>query len=504
MTAVAAAIVSILVMLFIGQAFLYFEDTQKSEQIAEQATATAVAIAQSRRFAAQRIRSIDAPPCSEGDIRALKVVAFNSTYMSDVGRIREGRLICSALWGDLGALALPPSRHVVRGIEFWNSSDLAGTPYSETALIAEGDAFVVSSPSIFESIDPAHTSSISIETKDRSFVYRQIAPRDTEGAAARSQVHTQECSSTSNTCAFVTSPRRMFWELPGQLVTIITGIGILAGLVLAYLRLHIRTDTVSNIQGRLKLALLRQEIEIVYQPLRRISDGTIAGFEALSRWRPPGEEEIPPALFIPAAHQFGLSPALFRYVLSRVAEDLAPGLKEDRSIYVSLNAETVDIAQEGIVARAQSICSRYNILESQIKIEITERDQLNCPKARLHMERLAANGHEFLIDDFGTGSSNFSHFSQSPFKAIKIDRMFSTAITEESPLRPVLAGMCRIAADLGLEVIAEGIETAEQDAALRRISDKIIGQGWFYGKPMAAEDALDALRQERSSHRGFS
>ncbi|MGE8226036.1 MAG: EAL domain-containing protein [Stenotrophomonas sp.] len=497
MIAFAAAIVSILAMLFIGQAFLYFEDTQESEQIAERAAATAVAIAKARQFAAQRIRSIDASPCSDEDIRALKAVAFNSTYMSDVGRIQDGRLICSALWGDLGAVTLPPSRHVVRGIEFWSSPDLAGTPYSETALIAEDGAFVVSSPSIFESIDPAHTSSISIETKDRSFVYRQITSRNGEGSAAHSLVHSQECSSTSNTCVYVTSPRRMFWELPGKLTTIITVIGILVGLVLSYLPLRIRTDTVGNIQGRLNLALLRQEIEIVYQPLRRISDGTIVGFEALSRWRPPGEEEIPPTLFIPAAHQFGLSPALFRYVLSRVAEDLAPGLKENRSIYVSINAETVDIAQEGIVARAQSICSRYNILESQIKIEITERDQLTCPKARLHMEKLAENGHEFLIDDFGTGSSNFSHFSQSPFKAIKIDRMFSIAITEDSPLAPVLPGMCKIAADIGLEVIAEGIETAEQDAALRQISDKIIGQGWFYGKPMAAGAALSALQECR-------
>ncbi|MDT3487230.1 EAL domain-containing protein [Stenotrophomonas maltophilia] len=292
------------------------------------------------------------------------------------------------------------------------------------------------------------------------------------------------------------------WDLAPSLLYPIMGSGAGLGIAFSYLLIRRSKTAKQTIQQRFLLAMRRNEIELMYQPLYTVANKRLVGFEVLSRWTPLGEGEVSPSIFVPMALQLGLTPDLFRYVLAKALGEMAQALGRAQSPYLSINAEPVDLAPEDTVRFVASVTRQAGVLPDKVRIEITEREELDSPGVTAHMAALAALGFRFLIDDFGTGSSNFSHFAQSPFIGIKIDRMFVAAITEESPLRPVLPGMYQIARQLDLEVIVEGVETAEQNALLQQIAPCAVGQGWLYGMPVPSEVAV-ALAESHSGDEPF-
>lgn len=151
--------------------------------------------------------------CSDADIRALKEVAFDSSYMSDVGRIQDDHLLCSALWGRIVPFKLPAPRYSSGETKLWNTSDLVGSPYGGTNLIAQGRTFTVSSPSSFDGLDPARTSTFTVETRDRSYVFRRVVAATDVSENTSSRIGLSRCSNKANACAFVSRPRRGVWDL---------------------------------------------------------------------------------------------------------------------------------------------------------------------------------------------------------------------------------------------------------------------------------------------------
>ncbi len=486
-----------LILIVLCQTFLYLDDQRGTQQLADRIVRRVEGVAAARKLAMKRVDEISQEHCSIADIRELKKVVFQSAYMSDVGRFEDGRLLCSALWGVMDGARVPVARHSFNSVHVWNDSDLSQTPYGGSNLLARGNSFVVSSPATLDGLDPTHTRLIEVRSRDRQFFFKRLMPVDAQAFASSPKVRFERCSKTVNSCVIVTGPYRVFWDLPFALVIAVLSCGMAIGIACGHALLRFRASTKANIQKRLDRAIRRREISLDYQPLRRISDGNLVGFEALARWRPDGgEEDIPPSIFVPVAQQMGLSEQLFRYVLRRALIDLAPELRECREIYISVNAEPIDLEDDGIVDYIVSSANQFDVHPSQVRIEITERDALLCPRIRGNIKRLVTSGFCFLIDDFGTGSSNISHLTHSLFAGVKIDRLFTTSVAEDSPLRTVFPGMYRIAAGLGLEVIAEGVETTEQCEALCHLSTQIVGQGWLFGRPMRAESASALIRSE--------
>lgn len=480
-----------LAMLVAAQAVLYIEDGRAADALADSVVARAEAVSRARRNASDAARRLTLPPCSTTDILALKKITFRSSYMSDVGRIQDGHLVCSALWGRMAPFRLPAPRYASGDTQLWSARDLAGSPYEGTNLIAQGGSYTVSSPSSFDGLDPSRTSAVTIETRDRSYVFRGLLPNGDAGGHSSSRVQLSHCSKSANICAFISQPRRIVWNLPPTLLATIMGAAAAFGAVLSSAFIRRSRGARKTLQKRFMSAMRRGEIGLVYQPLRALADRRLIGFEVLSRWTPPDEGEIPPGIFVPMARELGLSSELFRYVLSKALKEMAPILRAQTIRYISINAEPADMATEDIVRFVESIVGQNDVAPARIRFEITEREDLACSGLTANMAALATRGFRFLMDDFGTGSSNFSHFAQSPFVGIKIDRMFVSAVTEESPLRPVLPGMYQIARQLGLDVIVEGVETECQDALLRQLAPSAIGQGWFYGMPVACEAAAE-------------
>lgn len=474
-----------------AQAVLYSEDNATSERIAQAVLGRSETITRVRRDVMDEALRVPGTPCSAEELERFKALTFHSSFIADLGRLDEGRLTCSATWGDLAARPLPPPTFHLGNSRVWLSEDLAGTQYEGTTLIARDGIFSVSSTSAFDGIDglATSTSTLSIVAGNRSYTIRKLQ----SGAAAQAAtVHSRTCSTQNTVCVVVETPRRSVAGLPAWVLALMLCLSAIAGAVGACFLARRRNAQDGSIHARLDQAIKQGEIKLVYQPLCRIRDRHLVGFEALSRWHPDAGEDIPPSVFVPIARQFNLTPLLFRHVLARALQELGPSLRRHPQLYVSVNAEPHDLAQPNVVRYLDALLREAGLRPSQIRIEVTEREQL-CAVGKANIGELEAMGYKLLIDDFGTGSANFSHLAESPFQGVKIDRMFVTAITEDSPLRSVLPGMYQIARKLGMDVIIEGIETPQQASLLRELAADAVGQGWHYGYPLPTADAVEML-----------
>jgi diguanylate cyclase (GGDEF)-like protein/PAS domain S-box-containing protein len=239
----------------------------------------------------------------------------------------------------------------------------------------------------------------------------------------------------------------------------------------------------------LRRALERDEIEVHYQPIIRLRDGAIAGFEALLRWRHPQTGMIQPDEFVAHAEQSDLIVNLGRQALRQAAKDLSRWQQFFPSrppLYVSVNVTWRQIADEGFARELGAILKRAGLAKDSLRLEITESAVMaGAGAAEVGLQRLKAMGASLAIDDFGTGNSSLSQLARLPFDTIKIDRSFMTSARQDAAGPKVLASILSLADELKLAVVAEGIET-DEDAALLRNMGCQQGQGFLFGAPMPA------------------
>ncbi|WP_414609227.1 CSS-motif domain-containing protein [Stenotrophomonas pavanii] len=226
-----------LVALAIAQAILYTEDRSAADALAHTAIDRSEALSNARSLVAAAAARTGYPPCSHGDIEALKRISFESSYMSDVGRLDGNRLRCSALWGELPWTALPKPSYEMGDVRVWKSGDLPNSPYPSSNLIAQGETFAVASPSSFENIDPARSSQITVKTRQANLTFRSIGPNPYPGIDT---VEAHLCSQITNACAWVIHPRRNIWSQPWPQLTAILAGAAGMGILLSYMIIHRR------------------------------------------------------------------------------------------------------------------------------------------------------------------------------------------------------------------------------------------------------------------------
>src|SRR5262245_8947400 len=262
-------------------------------------------------------------------------------------------------------------------------------------------------------------------------------------------------------------------------------------------RVAIYSGTLTKAQPRdpvaletdLRQALEKDEIEVHYQPIIRLKDGAIAGFEALLRWRHPQKGMIQPEEFIAHAERSNLIVNLGRHALRQAAKDLSRWQQFFPSrppLYVSVNVTWRQIADEGFTRELGATLKRTGLAKDSLRLEITESAVMaGAESAEAGLQRLKAMGASLAIDDFGTGNSSLSQLARLPFDTIKIDKSFLTSVRKDAAGPKVLASILSLAHELKLSVIAEGIET-DEDASLLRAMGCEQGQGFLFGAPMPA------------------
>jgi diguanylate cyclase (GGDEF)-like protein len=249
-------------------------------------------------------------------------------------------------------------------------------------------------------------------------------------------------------------------------------------------------------------------LNVHYQPIVRMGDGQVVAFEALARWTHPLMGRVPPTVFVAVAERAGLVGALDDFVLDRACADLAAyqaRYVDDTAVHVNISASRLGNPELEIVVR--DILRRHGLAPRQLVLEVTESSRIPDPAAAAaSAERLREAGVRLALDDFGTGYNTLTQLHLLPVDILKLDRSM-TAVdrrSEVEPGPPRAAALCgsviRIAADLGITVIAEGVETGPQAAALAGLGCGF-GQGHLYGRPgpiTAVESARRHLRESQT------
>ncbi len=278
----------------------------------------------------------------------------------------------------------------------------------------------------------------------------------------------------------------------GSEMRLLLPIGLVASAILVLLILWVSRQRLSP-EKELQLAIRKREFQVHYQPLIELATGYCVGAEALVRWRRPDGRWIAPDLFIPLAEQSGLILDITDHVIEQVVADLHAMLLAEQHVHVAINISARDLESGRFLDVLEREIAKAGIAPGQIWLEVTERSLINPDAARATIARARDAGHLMAIDDFGTGYSSLSLLETLPLDALKIDKCFIDAIGRDaaaSVVTPHIIGMGRA---LKLNLIAEGVETREQDAYVRKAGVQF-AQGWYYAKALPADEFMAFYR----------
>ena len=247
----------------------------------------------------------------------------------------------------------------------------------------------------------------------------------------------------------------------------------------------------------LRQALDKRQFVLHYQPEIELASRRIIGLEALIRWQHPERGLIAPMDFIPAAEETGMILPIGDWGLAEACDQIHRWCQEHaghRSLRVCVNLSARQFAREGLADHVEALLRRFDVSSRQLGLEMTESSLI--PDVNTAMEvlgNLRRLGVSLLMDDFGTGYSSLHHLHSFPFDVLKIDRSFVTRMTEGDQALQIVRTIVELARVLGMEVVAEGIETAQQDALLRQLGCRF-GQGFLYSRPVPVETITRMLR----------
>jgi EAL domain-containing protein (putative c-di-GMP-specific phosphodiesterase class I) len=247
----------------------------------------------------------------------------------------------------------------------------------------------------------------------------------------------------------------------------------------------------------LRRALERREFVLYYQPEVDLATRRIAGLEALIRWRHPERGLVPPMEFIPAAEESGMILPIGDWGLAEACRQIQVWKEEDPrhgSLRVCVNLSARQFLREGLADHVEALLEQSGTSSRQLGLEMTESSLIpNMNTALEVLGGLHTLGISLSMDDFGTGYSSLSHLHSFPFDTLKIDRSFIGRMTANDQALQIVRTIVELARVLGMDVVAEGIETRDQYRLLRQMGCRY-GQGFLFARPLPAADISKLLR----------
>jgi diguanylate cyclase (GGDEF)-like protein/PAS domain S-box-containing protein len=260
--------------------------------------------------------------------------------------------------------------------------------------------------------------------------------------------------------------------------------------------MHTRAVTLLQLENDLRRAIERQQFQIHYQPIVSLKSGILTGFEALVRWQHPDCGLISPVEFIPLAEETGLIIPIGAWVLReacrqmRIWQELFP---THSPLTMSVNLSAKQFSQPDLIGQIVKILQETQLDARSLKLEITESVILeNAELTAQMLEKLQALGIRLSIDDFGTGYSSLSYLHRLPINTLKIDRCFIENVDVDLEKLELVRTILTLAWNLGMDVIAEGVETTGQLAQLRGLECES-GQGYFFSRPVDSQTAAGLI-----------
>lgn len=240
-----------------------------------------------------------------------------------------------------------------------------------------------------------------------------------------------------------------------------------------------------SMENQLRRAINEGALTMVYQPIVNLETEEIVGAEALVRWVNEEGDSVRPDIFVALAEERGFVGEITRLVARRVTDELG-GLLAKGNFRVTLNIAAEDLVDPSFLEDLGGFLVAANVKPSSIGLELTERSTADQKAAVEALAQFKSTGHVVYIDDFGTGYSSLAYLHRLHVDAIKVDRAFTQTVGTGAVTASVVPQILDMAAQLGLLVVVEGIETNEQAEYFRAAGRGILGQGWLFGKPVPA------------------
>ncbi|QNE31379.1 bifunctional diguanylate cyclase/phosphodiesterase [Sphingomonas sp. NBWT7] len=246
----------------------------------------------------------------------------------------------------------------------------------------------------------------------------------------------------------------------------------------------------------LRRAIEAKQLRLHYQPICDLSTRRIVAFEALARWVDENGNDVPPAQFIPVAEESGLIVPLGRWAIDEALRTLAAWDARaggDCGVAVAVNLSPIQLQRDGVAPLVTEALARHGLAGERLKLELTESALIADPDGNAEVLRaLKATGATIAMDDFGTGYSNLAYLQKLPIDILKIDRSFVTGMLADRDKIAIVRAVLGLASALGMETVAEGIETQELGQTLAALGCTY-GQGYAYARPLAADEAYALL-----------
>jgi predicted signal transduction protein with EAL and GGDEF domain len=257
--------------------------------------------------------------------------------------------------------------------------------------------------------------------------------------------------------------------------------------------LHEQAVALLQLESDLRRALRENEFRLVYQPILSLDRATPYGFEALLRWQHPTRGMLPPSDFIALAEETGMIVPIGAWVLreaTRQARAWQAGDLGAEKLTMSINLSTRQFAHPDLAAHVETALVESGLDPDLLTLEVTESVLIDNPiVAEALLKRFSALGIRLALDDFGTGYSALSYLHRFPFDTLKIDRSFIAGIGGDGKDPAIVRAIVSLADNLGMEAVAEGVETQAEEQWLRSLRCKYV-QGFRYARPMRPEDVM--------------
>ncbi len=255
-----------------------------------------------------------------------------------------------------------------------------------------------------------------------------------------------------------------------------------------------------ELEADLNQAIGNQEFELYYQPIICLKTGMIKGFEALVRWQSPTRGFVSPGEFIPVAEETGLIVPMGEWILTTACDQMQQWRKQfpyAESVVISVNLSSRQFAQANLIAQVQETLITTGLAGGNLKLEITESMVMDDVENTIDLlHELKKLDIKISMDDFGTGYSSFSYLHLFPLDTLKVDRSFVCNMNQGIKNQDIVSTIVILAHKLGMDVIAEGIETRAEQDILHRFNCEY-GQGYYFAKPLSQQDATQLLEQNK-------
>jgi diguanylate cyclase (GGDEF)-like protein len=447
------------------------------------------------------------PFCSDAEIAYFRDLVFRSEFLKDAGRIHGGKIVCSATAGlstrSIGQFK-PSSPQQDGTIAYSNLVPVRDDSLKRAGLQLD-NAYVVFGSHVPASLGPIPMH-LTVTMKDAA----SQQTGDSAGAALPGNgpdlttdgtvrlgdtFYATRCSTLYFNC--VTASTSVSEALQGERNKVVGGT-VLGGLIgyLLSLALSLWYNRSQDTCQQLRRAIVRDKLEVAYQPIVNLATRRIVGAEALSRWTNEEGDAVGPDVFIKIAEEHGFIGLITKSVVRHTLHDFGQTFRDHPDFRISVNVAAADLADPKFLPMLDDALRRTEVQPKSLVIEITERSTSESIEATETIRLLRRRGHSIHIDDFGTGYSNLDKLLYLFADTIKIDKAFTRVIGTDAVTVAIIPQILSMAKSLNLEVVVEGIETDHQAEYFSQATQTLYGQGWLFGHPVKAEEFHRLLAED--------